>query len=149
VSRLLKIFVGLAVSLGAMGAAVVSGLVYYTDFEPAFISYSVVPFPVIGGPVRVGEPVPLKVARCNKTQKFVLYVVSPTLVAEDGMTPNVLLPSHTRQIFPGCDNVVSKLHIIPVETKPGRYHIDGIAKVLGTINNHTVPWSTESFEVKP
>ena len=130
------------VSMGA--ASTVFLAVYYVFLEPAFLSYGNLPFPVLTPEVHPGQPVLLKVHRCNSDKVTRVYGVSHRMIGPE----TLLLPASPTSIEPGCHEGVSALNVVPLGAKPGIYRVRGTAEVQATIRAVTVQWYSEPFEVK-
>lgn len=117
---------------------------YYAFLEPPFLSYGNLPFPVLTPRVKDGNVVLLDVSRCNSDTKIRIYVVAHSLVGE---TMTILLPALPTSIRPGCSQSFSAINVVPLNTPPGTYHIEGYAEVQGTLRTSSIAWRSESFEV--
>lgn len=117
---------------------------YYGFLEPPFLTYGNVPFPVLTPRVKDGGTVLLDVRRCNSDTKTRIYGIAHSLVGE---TMTILLPALPTSIRPGCSESFSAINVIPVDTPPGTYHIEGYAEVQGTLRTSVIPWRSEPFQV--
>jgi hypothetical protein len=134
--------------LGVLGSLIiVAGALYMyaTHIEQPYLYYQNLPFPT---EMRVvaGEAVPLSVERCNRTSTAKSY--STTHILTDAATKQpTILPNVQVSIEPGCHRSLSKINVIPADTKPGHYTVSGIATVEGTFGWHRIAWYSEPFEV--
>ena len=117
---------------------------YYAFLEPPFLTYGNLPFPVLTPQVRDGNTVILDVQRCNADSKTRVYAIAHTLVGE---TMTILLPTVPTSIRPGCSQSFSAINVIPPNTPPGTYHIEGYAELQGTLRAFSIAWRSASFEV--
>ena len=124
--------------------ALIGGGAYYTFFEPPFLTYGNLPFPVLTPRVKDGNAVLLDVRRCNSDTKTRIYALAHSLVGE---TMTILLPAVPTSIRPGCSQSFSAINVIPLNTPPGTYHIEGYAEVQGTLRTSSIAWRSEPFEV--
>jgi hypothetical protein len=134
--------------LGATGVLIiVAGALYMyaTRIEQPYLYYQNLPFP-IGSQVIAGEAVHLAVERCSRADETRSYGTTHTLTDVDSKQ-SVLLPNVEVSIEPGCHRSISKINVIPGDTKAGRYIVGGLATVEGTFVTHKVAWYSEPFEV--
>ena len=117
---------------------------YYVFFEPPFLTYPNLPFPVLTPKVKHGDAVQLDVRRCNSDTKTRVYGLAHSLVGE---TVTILLPAMPTSLPPGCAQAVSVINVVPQGTPPGTYHIEGYAEVQGTLRTYSIPWRSAPFEV--
>jgi hypothetical protein len=125
-------------SLFGMGA-------WYGFFEPPFLTYRNLPFPVVREP-RPGEAVLLTVWRCNADDHERSYAISHVLVRESD-EERTILPPGLVPIRPGCTIETSAANVIPAGTLPGRYYVEGHAEAHGTVRRHDVYWRSAAFTV--
>jgi hypothetical protein len=115
-------------------------------FEPPWLSYKNVPFPPRQMQVQAGQPVALRVIRCNSDKFAHVYTVSRGLESlETGQF--AVLPDTVVQIRPGCSDETSLANVIPPETAKGKYRIVGIAEIQATFRSIRVEWQSQPFEV--
>jgi hypothetical protein len=134
--------------LGATGVLIiVAGALYMyaTRIEQPYLYYQNLPFP-IGSQVIAGEAVHLAVERCSRADETRSYGTTHTLT-DVGSKQSVLLPNVEVSIEPGCHRSISKINVIPADTKAGRYIVGGLATVEGTFVTHKVAWYSEPFDV--
>ena len=117
---------------------------YYAFFEPPYLTYENLPFPVLTPVVHDGEPVLLMVGRCNNDDKTRIYGISHRLVGEH---LTILLSAVPTSIEPGCTTAISAVNVIPKGVPPGTYHIEGYAEVQGTLRTSSVSWRSATFQV--
>lgn len=133
--------------LAVLGVISLGIVIYALYFEPPFLRYQNLPFPV-ATPVEQGRTVPIVIERCNDSKKERVYMSARTLRnVETGR--EVQLPESTVSIKPGCDRMLSRAVVIPLETPPGKYIIDGEGIAQGLLRKHGVDWYTEQFDVIP
>jgi hypothetical protein len=141
----MRVFHSLAILLAGLGALVITGQLFGSTFETAWLRYVNSPFPA-AGPVRAGEAVQLVVERCNDGTRTRGYMVSHQLQNLDtGMV--TILPDALVMIEPGCSTAISRMNVIPSGTEPGRYRVTGRATVHGFFAQHDVPWASQAFTV--
>ena len=143
------LFVSLAVVLFVLVGSVSLTAIYFWFFEPPYLSYRDLPFKTQSESVRVGEVMPLRVFRCSSASKTRVYGIAHKLVPLSPGLEVVVMESRFSSIEPGCAATISMINRIPPETKPGRYYIDGVAEVSGTVATFIVPWESVPFEVIP
>jgi hypothetical protein len=114
--------------------------------EKPYLSYGNVPFPVLNNPVVRGQPVHLMVMRCNTDTKRRSYLLSRTLISTTG-GPEYVLPASAASIAAGCHTDISAANVIPPDVPPGRYYIEGLAEVNGTLRTFIVNWHSQPFDV--
>lgn len=113
-------------------------------FEPPWLSYTNLPFPVLNPVVKAGHVVLIQVSRCSTDKGTRLYAVSHTL---EGQSQSIILPSSVAPIEPGCMTRIVATNRIPESTPPGRYRLVGYGEIQGIIRTHSVRWHSEYFEV--
>lgn len=121
-------------------------VIYAMYFEDPFVRYQNLPFPVQSGKVEQGKAVPIQIERCNDSGTQRVYVSSRTLKNAD-TGKEYVLPESTVSIKSGCTRILSRSVVIPVDTPPGLYTIEGEAITEGLLKRHHVEWYTEKFEV--
>jgi hypothetical protein len=134
--------------LGAFTALIfIAGALYMyaTRIEQPYLYYQNLPFP-IGSQVIAGEAVHLAVERCSRADETRSYGTTHTLTDVDSKQ-SVLLPNVEVSIEPGCHRSISKINVVPADTKAGRYIVGGVATVEGTFVTHKVAWYSEPFDV--
>ena len=136
---LLKVAVGLGTTLLLM-------ILYLVFFEPPWLVYSNLPFPVLNNPVRAGEAVELKVSRCSSDTHTRLYAISHKLVPSDGGDVTILRATES-SIEPGCNTLKSSINVVPLDAKPGKYVVTGYGEIQGIIRSSSIAWRSEEFEV--
>lgn len=145
-SRIFAVLMSLIVGMTFMGS--VTGA-YYLYVEVPYLSYTKLPFPVLTKTVKAGERVLLTVLRCSADNKTRVYNISHLLMPEDRKLRPVVLDATAASIEPGCTEAISSVNQVPVGTAPGRYHVEGLAEVNGTIRTFSVGWRSEPFTVVP
>lgn len=133
--------------LAVFGTVSVLIFVYGMFFEPPYIRYQNLPFPV-ATPVEQGRTVPIIIERCNDSKNERVYMSARTLVNTDNGV-SVQLPEATVSLKPGCDRTISRSVTVPIETPPGNYRIEGEAIAQGLVRKQRVDWYTEQFQVIP
>lgn len=123
--------------------------VWLVYMEPPYLSYPNLPFPVVSKTVRPGDTVFIEVQRCNSSSIRRGYITGRSLVPVDTRELQVELVSVATTILPGCHKAISALSVVPGGTLPGRYYLDGVAEIAGTVRKHVVEWRSEPFEVVP
>ena len=134
--------------LGTFGALlVIAGALYMyaAHIEEPYLYYQNLPFPG-DSPIVAGEPVSLSVERCNRSSTVKRYGTTHTLTDVESRQ-TVLLPNVEVSIEPGCHRSISKINIVPVDTKTGRYIVSGVATVDGAFSTHRIAWYSEPFDV--
>lgn len=122
-------------------------VVYAVWFEEPYIRYQNLPFPV-ETPVEQGRTVPIVIERCNDSNTEQAYMSSRSLRNVD-TEKTVLLPSGSVSMKPGCERSTSRSVVIPQETEPGNYVIEGEVLYQGILKKHSLKWYTETFQVIP
>lgn len=140
-----RIFSGLLKSLALMGLAGIAISVYAVYLESSYLYYQNLPFNV-EVPVEAGRPVTIVIERCNKSNSEKVYVSTRALKRlDDGF--ELMLPSMTMTIAPGCHRALNKTIIVPRDIKLGTYHLFGITVTQGMMTDHKIPWYSEPFEI--
>lgn len=139
------VFNGLLGTFGGLLAIAGALYMYATRIEQPYLYYQNLPFP-IGSQVIAGEAVHLAVERCSRADETRSYGTTHTLTDADSKQ-SVLLPNVEVSIEPGCHRSISKINVIPPDTKSGRYFVSGVATVEGAFVTHRVPWYSEPFDV--
>jgi hypothetical protein len=140
------IFNGLLGTFGVMIATAGALYMYATHIEQPYLYYQNLPFPV-DTKVIAGEAVRLSVERCSRADEVRSYPTTHTLT--DALTKqSMLLPNVEVSIEPGCHRSISKINVIPPDTKSGRYFVSGVAKIEGAFVTHKVAWYSEPFDVE-
>ena len=117
--------------------------------EPPFLDYPHMPFKVQTPKVKAGNPVLLEVERCSSSKTNRTYITGRTLVSLDDNREPIELASVAVTILPGCHAAVNAISVVPVGTRPGRYYLNGVAEIQGTIRTHVLIWQSVPFEVVP
>jgi hypothetical protein len=136
-------------TLSVLGWSVgaVSGIVVYLLlFEPPPLTYTNLPFPVLAPVVMPGDKVPLRIKRCNSTDRMLLATLTRTLENLD-RREFVSMQSTVTPIQPGCTESTSLTNHVPLETPPGAYRVVGVAQVPGTLKTHYVTYYSAPFIV--
>lgn len=125
---------------------------WYGFLEPSWLSYPEGSrFPVERAEIKPGEVVPLRVARCNTSGEKQLYLIGGSLIRLDqppeAPVKPVVLAGAPVLIQPGCAIEGSRANVIPADTAPGVYFIDGLSVVNGRWRSTNVEWSSEPFRV--
>ena len=142
--------VRIAVAASALMIATASAVVVWLSmFDHAWLTYPILPLPVLMKSVRAGEVIPLSVRRCNSGEATRTYIISHSLVAVDGSRPEAVLLPLTASAKTGCSTAESRVNIVPPGTLPGIYRIEGVTEINGAVRNFSLPWSSEPFEVVP
>lgn len=141
------IFVWMLRVMAIFGIVCVGILIYAMFIEEPFIRYQNLPFPV-ETPVEQGRTVPIVIERCNDSATEQAYMSTRKLRNVDS-DKEILLPNNSVSISPGCSRSTSRSVVIPQETRPGRYVIEGEVTFHGIIRRYSIPWYTETFEVIP
>ena len=120
--------------------------VWGTFFETPYLSYQNLPFTSLQPIVLAGSAATFSVARCNKSDKEILYTTSRNL---RNVTTGVvtLLPDINLSLPLNCTRAISKINEIPESEKSGNYVAFGTAKVPGRFRTYDVRWNTEPFIV--
>lgn len=142
-----KVFITLVVILSLMVCGTMASAAYYVYFETPYLSYPELPFKVIEQPVKAGDAVKLTIKRCNSSSKTRIYTLSHVLVEEWPELGYTLLPATAVSLTPGCTTSISTVNVTLKNTKPGRYHVEGVAEITGTIRSMSVDWTSDPFEV--
>lgn len=122
-------------------------LFYFFLTEKPYLSYAVLPIPVLKENVRAGDIMPLEITRCNSSDRRHIYS-SAHYLDDLGYDQEIMaLDMFYVSIDPGCLKTISSLHRIPESTQPGRYQIIGTAKIPGILRNFEVDWISEPFNV--
>jgi hypothetical protein len=118
------------------------------------LSYPNVPFPVINQHVYPGDPLVLRVERCNRFAQPLSYTFTRNLVPLDaagavdpGEPPSVIIPGASFAP-PGCAVFISRLTELPPTLPPGYYKLEAVTLVQGQWRTFSVPWETEPFVVE-
>ena len=139
-----------AISISALMIAFASAIVVWLSlFDGPWLTYPILPLPVLMKSVHAGEAIPLSVLRCNSGEATRTYIISHSLVSIDGSQLEVVLPPLTASAKRGCSTVESRVNIVPAGTPPGTYRIEGITEINGAVRNFSLPWMSEPFEVVP
>lgn len=141
-----KVFNGLLGLLSVLIMSAAGLYVWANHFEQPYLYYQNLPFPAMAS-AKPGEAVPLSVERCNRTGITQSYNTTHALKPIKPQGSSIILPSVKVEIAPGCHRSISKINVIPPNTKPGVYSVSGIAEVRGMFRRHEVPWYSEPFEV--
>lgn len=139
------IFNGLLGTFGALLAIAGALYMYATRIEQPYLYYQNLPFPT-ETKVIAGDAVLLAVERCSRADEVRSYGTTHTLTDVDSRQ-SVLMPNVQVSIEPGCHRSISKINVIPSDTKSGRYVVSGVAAVDGVFVIHRVPWYSEPFDV--
>ncbi len=123
----------------------ISGPLLYLYFEPPYLRYEDLPWPVTLAKVRPGQVIPVRVRRCNDSKQVRAYTVTHQLVSVDSERRYVMEPRLTT-IEPGCETTTSEINVIPAGTPPGMYRVVG-AGIGDTLRSWAVPWHSQPFEV--
>ena len=133
-------------------ASLIVMVAYWGFLEPPFLSYLNMPFEPVAD-VQAGQPVLLKVTRCNSTSEEQSYLITHRLIRLDpppgALLKPVILPAGAVSIDPGCHDAISAANPIPAGTPPGIYFVMGNAKVDGRWRTSSVPWTSRPFRVLP
>ncbi len=123
--------------------------VYSLWFEPPWLSYKNLPFPVKVDVVRPGQKVPLRVVRCSKEKEERLYLLSHNLT-NMSTGKNYILISGAVPIKPGCHDETSLANEIPLtfDGEDGTYMVSGVAEISGMIRQYTVKWHSQPFRIE-
>lgn len=121
---------------------------WYGFLEPPFLSYRNLPFPSERPVVLAGQPIPLRVVRCNGDTKTRNYLISHRLIRLDAAQPPTILTAGSVSIEPGCTSETSKANVVPADQEQGHYFVEGFAEVNGTIRTHSIHWYSEPFYVR-
>lgn len=135
-----------AVSFIALLCAMLTFMVYVLFVEKPFLTYENLPFPPQLMVVKPGEPVPLKVVRCNSSRRTQDYLTTHTMVGIENKLM-IVLPDVRVTLSPGCQEGISLLNRVPDNVPAGTYQLFGTAEVRGTVRTHYVNWSSEPFYV--
>ncbi len=122
-------------------------LAWLIFFEPPWLVYSNLPFPVRTPVVHPGSPILMDVSRCSSATQTRVYIVSHRLINVRDNTVYIL-PATTASIEPGCNTVVSSVNIVPKGAPPGRYRVSGFGEIQGIIRTSLVSWQSEDFDVE-
>lgn len=130
------------------------GLSYYErqklerENEQPYLEYLNLPFPTLESAVQGGHPIRLVVQRRNHdTQSHIYSVVAKLICDSDPNEPPVILVSNMAPVDPGDTEWISAINIIPINQRPGTYHIEGFADVPGVYRSFTLPWASQQFKV--
>ena len=137
----------MAMAAAVLSAVFVSMLMYLVFFEPPWLTYTNLPFPVLNSPVKAGSSIRLTVSRCSTASVTRIYAVSRVLVDKDGK--QLLLPAGLATIDPGCLDAVSASNVVPIDTPPGTYTLHGYGEIQGVVRTSSVRWESQPFEVTP
>ena len=124
-------------------------VVWLSLFDEPWLTYPVLPFPVLIPTVHADESIPLSVQRCNSGKATRTYISSHSLVSIDRSRPEIVLPPIFASVKPGCSPVESHANLIPRDTRPGFYRIEGLTEINGAVRNFSLAWMSEPFEVVP
>lgn len=140
------VFAGSALIVMSLTAVV---LLYLTVVEKPYLSYPVLPIPVVNKAVYPGDILQIKVTRCNASNSRKAYTTTRFL-DNTGDDQEVLVFELVGVVSPpGCTTSISRAHRIPESTAAGEYQLTGVATVNGMIRNFFVEWYTEPFRVLP
>lgn len=132
-------------------AVIVSIIFYYLFFEKSWLRYTNIPFPAMQSSAKPGEPMPIHVARCNDDNVPHVYTVTRSLerVTLPGETrDSIMLTDITLHMLPGCSEADSVVHIIPANTRSGKWQLVGLSEVQGVLKRHLVEWYSVPFRVE-
>lgn len=136
----------LAIASLAVMVSVTLVFVYLLFFEKPYLSYTNLPFDVLEPEVEQGALIPLRVVRCNDSNKTQAYTLARSLQNLDA-GDYVVLQDSLVQVAPGCAESISLANRVPAEVKPGTYRVIGLAEVDGTLRSHKVFWYSKPFRV--
>lgn len=146
-SNMTAIFIWLIRILSVVGIAAFCIVIYGAYFEKPLLNYQNLPFPVEGD-VEQGRTVPILVERCNLTKDELIYMATRSLRNVD-TNKTVMLPNDSVSLKPGCHRATNRSVLIPQETPPGAYVLEGQVIIRGLIKQHKLDWYTETFNVIP
>jgi len=149
-NKKLNVSMFLAGSLIMTVVITVSVIFYFLFFEKPWFRYENVPFPVTQSIIKPGEPIPIHVARCNDDNVSHTYTITRSL-------ERVVLPGESRDysqllsltlgINPGCSQGGFVGHVMPLDARPGKWKLIGIAEIRGTLKDRIVKWESVPFTV--
>jgi len=137
-------------ALWLCAAVAVSAWAVATYNAEPWLSYKNVPFPALSNIVRQGEPVPLRVIRCNAMDTPQIYTVARTLEhVRSGR--QFVLPDSIVKLEPGCTDETSLVNVVPRDPSMplGTYRVLGLSQIQSEFRIRFVGWSSEEFEVIP
>ena len=140
---------GTAVALVVLALVAVPGWLPLIVPDP--LTYPELPYPVPNKAIRAGEPLVLRIARCNHDGRELAITSTRKLVHPDGVHAGtwVPLPDGSARVPPGCQTETVSLGVIDSRVLPGGYRIEGVATAYGRLRTVNVYWYSEEFEVTP
>ena len=144
-----KLFNGLLGVFAAMTLTIASLIIWAVYIEKPYLTYQNLPLDAINKTVIAGTSAVLLVERCNSTDEVQEYTLSRAIKNTKTGEIRTLKPIGRIPIPPGCTRDISgDVHVVPVDTQPGKYIFFGVATVGGTFGvQHQIAWYTEPFEV--
>ena len=120
---------------------------YSAYIEKPYLSYAPMPFPVTAKAIYPGGTATATATRCNTSKSAISYKSSRQLKRENSNQAAIILESVVITIEPGCSSVSTRVNVVPEETPVGFYRFSGVARPMGLMVEHEVPWNTDVFEV--
>lgn len=132
--------------LAATIGLVVATTLWFGFFEPPFLVYKNLPFPVQNHTVAAGDEIHFYVMRCVHNAEEHVFMATRTIV-DAATAKRTLLPATFVTLLPGCTSSTDALVTVPTDFPPGRYYLAGVIEAQGTIRVRYVPWRSEFFTV--
>lgn len=134
--------------LFALFGVISLGIVIYGVYiEQPLLHYQNLPFPV-ETPVEQGRTIPMVIERCSDSSEEFVYLATRSLRNLE-TNKSVILPNSTISVKPGCHRGTVRSAVVPFETEPGRYVLEGTVLMRGLLREHKFSWYTEPFDVIP
>ena len=145
-----------------LAIVVASSTVYFDYFEPSWLEYMNMPFPVgtdeQGNPpkempvLHPGDSIPFYNVRCNTSGRDQFYTVVRRLVRVDLQQPDIELPSGDVTVPAGCGGIISRRNAVPSGAPPiprGIYVLQGTTYVPLRGRTPRLAWATQPFRIEP
>ena len=129
-------------------AAVSVGPVILAAVTPPPLTFPGQPW-TVASPVRPGDVLLVHATRCNHEAGLLVYTFTRSYVSDDGSGRTYPIPGGSSFMHPGCQTFDSRLNFLPLDMKPGRYHLEGTATGVGRWRTAVVVWRTQTFVVLP
>lgn len=120
-------------------------------FGPPPIAYRNTPFPVLTPVIKPGDTVAITVARCasdpfsDRTE--MPFTFTRAIVRDDGIQIPVMGGYSSMPM--GCNEIVSRLSVIPMDLPPGTYRLQGISTATNSWGRVALAnWETQPFRVE-
>ena len=156
------IFRALMAMVAILVVAVAGSVVYFDYFEPPWLKYMNMPFPVgtdaQGNPpkdmpvLHPGDSIPFYNTRCNDSGKSQFYSVTRRLVRVDQSQPDIELAAGDVTVPSGCTSIISRRNAIPhgnPAIPSGIYILEGTTSVPLRGRTPRMTWATQPFRIEP